>query len=68
MKVASKFTLSIHALVHHLIDGIITCSCLEIRKSEIKGTYNYENGFVNWNKDTSPVDRTNTIKKNDPYC
>ena len=50
------------------LDGIATCSCHEIRGLEVKCTYNYEKGLVNWDKDrTFPTDRSNSIKKNHPY-
>ena len=47
---------------------IVTCSYYEIRGLEIKCPYNYQKGLVNWEKDgTFPIDRSNSIKKNDPY-
>ena len=50
------------------LDGIVTCSCHEIRGLEIKCPYNYQKGLVNWDEDrTFPIDRSNSIKKNHPY-
>ena len=50
------------------LDGIVTCSCHEIRGLEIKCPYNYQKGLVNWDEDrTFPIDRSNSIKKNHPH-
>ena len=50
------------------LDGIVTCSCHEIRGLEIKCPYNYQKGLVNRDEDrTFPIDRSNSIKKNHPY-
>ena len=45
------------------LDGIVTCSCHDMRGLEIKCPYKYQKGLVNWDKDrTFPIDRRNSIR------
>ena len=50
------------------LEDIVTCTCHDIRGLEIRFSYEYKKGLVNWDKDrTFTIDRSNAIKKNHPY-
>ena len=50
------------------LDGTATCLCHEIRRLEIMFPYSYQKDLFNWDNDrTLPVDRSNSIKKNNLY-